>query len=83
MAPGGSRANLAWVTPHVRFDDAVDAPARLVLADAQTNGGLLAAIAAESFGGVMQALERAGVQAAAIGEVIAADGEARIDVEAS
>ncbi len=82
VAPGGSRANLAWVAPHVRLDDAIDPPARLVLADAQTNGGLLAAVGAEAFGAAMQELERAGVQAAAIGEVIAADGEARIDVVA-
>ena len=82
VAPGGSKANLAWVGPHVRFDDAIDAPARLVLADAQTNGGLLAAIAADAFGAVLQALERAGVQAAAVGEVMAADGQARIDVVA-
>jgi len=82
VAPGGSKANLAWVGPHVRFDDAIDAPARLVLADAQTNGGLLAAISPDLFGAVQDALERAGVQAATIGEVIAAEGEARIEVSA-
>lgn len=80
VAPGGSKANLAWVGPHVRFDDALDAPMRLVLADAQTNGGLLAAISPERFEAVLDALERAGVQAAAVGEVVAADGEARIEV---
>ena len=80
VAPGGSKANLAWVGPHVRFAGALDAPARLVLADAQTNGGLLGAIAPDHLDSVLQALEQAGVQAAAIGDVVAADGEARIDV---
>jgi selenide, water dikinase len=83
VVPGGSKANLAWVAPHVRFDEAVDAPTRAVLADAQTNGGLLAAIAPDRFEAVMDALRQAGVQAHAIGEVLAATGgEARIEVVA-
>ena len=79
IAPGGTRANLAWVEPHVRFDVAIDAPARLLLADAQTNGGLFAAVAPERFEEVMSELLRAGVPAAAVGEVAPA-GEARIEV---
>ncbi len=83
VAPGGSKANLAWVGPHVRFDEALDAPARLVLADAQTNGGLLAAIAPHRLEAVQDALERAGVQAAVIGEVTAAEGAPRLEVAAA
>ena len=79
IAPGGTRANLTWVGPHVRFDAALDPPARLLLADAQTNGGLFAAVAPERFEEVMSELLRAGVPAAAIGEV-APVGEARIEV---
>ena len=82
IAPGGSRANLAWVAPHVRFDEAIDPPTRLLLADAQTNGGLLAAIAPDHLAPVLERLERAGVQAAAIGEVLAGEPEARIEVVA-
>jgi len=78
VAPGGTRANLAWVAPHVMFDGAVDPPSRLVLADAQTNGGLLAAVPAERAGDVLAELSRVGVQAVAIGEVLA--GEARLEV---
>ncbi len=79
VVPGGSKANLAWVASHVRFDDAIDAPTRAVLADAQTNGGLLAAIAPDRFEAVLEALRQAGVQAHAIGEAVAG-GEARIEV---
>jgi len=37
--PGGSRRNLDWVRPHV--DSRVDADELLLLAGAQTSGGLL------------------------------------------
>ncbi len=39
--PGGSRRNLAWVAPHAEFGDLSD-DELLLLADAQTSGGLLA-----------------------------------------
>jgi selenide,water dikinase len=41
FVPGGSRRNLDWVRPHV--DAAVDEDELLLLADAQTSGGLLVA----------------------------------------
>jgi selenide,water dikinase len=80
VVPGGTKANLAWVEPHVRFEAGVDGPARLALADAQTNGGLLAAIAPDRLEAVLEALRQSDVQAAVIGEVVASEGEARIDV---
>lgn len=40
---GGTRRNLAWVDPHVRWGGAVNELERLLLADAQTSGGLLVA----------------------------------------
>lgn len=40
--PGGTRRNLDWVAPHVDFGRADD-ETRLLLADAQTSGGLLLA----------------------------------------
>ncbi|WP_037841066.1 selenide, water dikinase SelD [Streptomyces sp. NRRL F-5126] len=39
---GGTRRNLAWVAPHTDFGQA-DEETRLLLADAQTSGGLLVA----------------------------------------
>ena len=39
--PGGSRRNLDWVRPHL--DSAVDDDELVLLADAQTSGGLLVA----------------------------------------
>jgi selenide,water dikinase len=77
--PGGSKANFTWVQPHVRFDDAIHEATRLLLADAQTNGGLLAAVDAAAAPGLLAALIAAGVPAVEIGEVIAGD-PSRIEV---
>jgi selenide,water dikinase len=40
---GGTRRNLDWVMPHTRWIGQVDEIERLLLADAQTSGGLLVA----------------------------------------
>ncbi len=40
---GGTRRNLEWVTPHTSFASSIDEVERLLLADAQTSGGLLVA----------------------------------------
>ena len=39
--PGGSRRNLAWVRPHLHVGAGVEEDDLLILADAQTSGGLL------------------------------------------
>ncbi|MCU1536784.1 MAG: selD, partial [Humibacillus sp.] len=49
FVPGGSRRNLDWVRPHL--DAGVDLDELLLLADAQTSGGLL--IAGEVPGGTV------------------------------
>jgi len=41
MIPGGTRNNLEFVKDIVDWDEAVPELARLILADAQTSGGLL------------------------------------------
>ncbi len=69
--PGGSRANLASVEDRVDFGDVPEA-LRLLLADAQTSGGLLAAVDPAAVEAVTDALEAAGVQAVSvIGEIVA------------
>ena len=80
VVPGGSRANLEWVGPHVRFSGSVDAATRLVLADAQTNGGLLAAVRAGRLDSLLRALADRGVDAVRVGEVRAAPGDAHLEV---
>lgn len=70
VLPGGSRANLDWILPHLRHAPGLDPALRLVLADAQTNGGLLAAVDGAQAGAVVAALRGAGVEVAEVGEVL-------------
>ena len=65
VVPGGSRRNHAHVRPHLMTD--LPEPEQLVLADAQTSGGLL--IATREPDGLRAALADRGVFHAAIGEL--------------
>ncbi len=78
--PGGSRRNLAYAEVITRFSDAVEEPLRLVLADAQTSGGLLLVLPEARANDALAALADGGVgRAAVIGRVLA-DSAGRIDV---
>lgn len=78
VVPGGTKANLTHVSKRVRFPEGLPEDIRWVLADAQTNGGLLASVPARDARKALIALEKAGVDAALIGEV--ARGRPGIDV---
>jgi len=72
VVPGGTLNNLAYVEEQVTFAPEVSRVAQLILADAQTSGGLLISVAAERSGALLDALQDRGVgTAAAIGEVTA------------
>ncbi len=77
--PGGTRSNLAAAAGWTTWAEGVDEADRLVLADAQTSGGLLAAVPRGAVSGTLARLEEAGVRAAAIGAV-SRWGEGRIGV---
>jgi selenide,water dikinase len=64
VVPGGTRRNLASVEPIVDWSERLSEQQRLVLADAQTSGGLLIAVAPEE----ASALESAISTATRIGE---------------
>jgi selenide,water dikinase len=71
MVPGGTQRNLAYVEPSVTFDAAIDSVQRLLLADAQTSGGLLLAVPSERAATLMEALHAHGVPIVAeIGEIV-------------
>jgi selenide,water dikinase len=79
VVPGGSKANLRWVTPNLTVAEGLAATWPTILADAQTNGGLLAAVDRVRTGEVVAALAAAGVaDAAVVGEVL--EGPARLEV---
>jgi selenide,water dikinase len=74
FVPGGSTANLAFAAPSIAFEG-VDDIAKVLLADAQTSGGLLLALPeneARSF------VDRFGAPAAVIGHVRSGAGRIRV-----
>jgi selenide,water dikinase len=68
MVPSGTRANHDFVGAHVDWMGLPE-DEQLVLADAQTSGGLLIAVPEDRAGELMAGLERRGVRAAEIGAV--------------
>lgn len=82
LVPGGSAKNLAYVTPHCTWDAALTENERVILADAQTSGGLLIAVPPERVDLLVRELAaRDTLARAVIGEVIAGDA-GRIEVVA-
>lgn len=66
LFPGGSRRNLAWLGDAVTLDAGVTGTDALILADAQTSGGLLIAIAEARLEELLAALEGEGVGVRAV-----------------
>ncbi len=70
LCPDGTRRNLEFAAPNVTFADAIDEPRRLLMADAQTSGGLLMAVAEADLDRLLAGLaEREVPVCAVIGEV--------------
>ena len=80
VVPGGTKRNLAFAQEVVDFDAAVDPVQRLILADAQTSGGLLVAVAPERTEDLQRALHANGVPVCADIGVITDDSSGRIRV---
>ena len=79
IVPAGTATNLERVVRSVRFPKGLPVDIQHVLAAAQINGGLLAAVPPRHAPKALAALEEAGVAAAAIGELV--PGRPGIDVE--
>jgi selenide,water dikinase len=81
MVAGGTARNHAFVAPEVDFGDHPEAE-QLLLADAQTSGGLLLAVPPSRTEALVTALRRnATLAAAAIGHVTGAStGQARLSI---
>jgi len=75
VAPGGTRKNLTAVAGICDWSQDLGAAARLLLADAQTSGGLLIAVAPERADPLLERLRELGTPAAArIGEITSGPG---------
>jgi cysteine desulfurase NifS/selenium donor protein len=77
VVPGGSLDNLAHVQPHVTWAEGQTEVDKRILADAQTSGGLLVAVAAEGAEALAARFLDKGVKAARVGAVTGA-GQGRI-----
>jgi selenide,water dikinase len=81
IAPSSSRSNLESVREQLDLSAGVSAEDLLLLADAQTSGGLLIAVPAEKVAQLKEELIRNGVTVSAeIGEIVA-DHQGRIAIE--
>jgi selenide,water dikinase len=69
IVPGGTKRNLAFVEPLLKVASDLEEADLLLLADAQTSGGLLIACAEAQAEGLLSALTAAGCVAARIGAV--------------
>ncbi len=81
LVPGGTRRNLRYAAPITVFAESVPEPVRLLLADAQTSGGLLLCLPPANAAEALRRLHDAGCDGAAqIGELTAPAGPPQITV---
>jgi selenide,water dikinase len=80
IAPGGTRANHKFLADWVTYAADVSADEQLLLCDAQTSGGLLAAVPSEMAKDVVRALSKAGTPAADVVGRIDEGGAGKIRV---
>ena len=81
VAPGGTHRNLAYLEKNLVVNSGISHEALLVLADAQTSGGLLISVPADKAAGLMRDMKKAQVPVVAeVGEVIEGP-EIRIEIE--
>ncbi|MBZ0149242.1 MAG: selenide, water dikinase SelD [Pseudorhodoplanes sp.] len=81
LCPGGTRRNLQYAAPHARFATEIDELRQLLLADAQTSGGLLMAVNESRLEQLLADLKaRQTCAASVIGRVVQADRPGNIDV---
>ena len=70
VIPGGTINNLAFVKPHIKFEENISHTDQIILADAQTSGGLLISLPERISEKLLKRLSLMGLRAAKIGSVI-------------
>ncbi|MCB2209384.1 selenide, water dikinase SelD [bacterium] len=79
VVPGGTLNNLDYVSPYVDFDETLSRVDRLLLADAQTSGGLLISLSEDQADQLLADLQTKNIPAARIGRMVD-DNPGRIQV---
>jgi cysteine desulfurase len=64
--PGGTLQNLAYTEPHIQWKEGITENTRIILADAQTSGGLLISSPYDTAGNLLDDLRKGGATAAVI-----------------
>jgi len=82
FVPGGTKRNLESVSGSATFDASLDQAARVLLADAQTSGGLLLAVGEARLGSLLDGLRSRHTPAAAVIGVVTSEAPGRIVVHA-
>jgi len=80
VVPGGTLDNLEHVSPWIDWSPGVSRVQRLILADAQTSGGLLIAVALDDAERLIDELVQRGIQAARVIGRFTGRGSGRIQV---
>ena len=80
IAPGGTHANRKFLVDWVQYAANITDHEQLLLCDAQTSGGLLAAVPAEQAANIVAELHAAGVRAATVIGRISGSGVGKIEV---
>ena len=80
VIPGGSLDNLDHVSPHIDWSDDRSRIDRVLLADAQTSGGLLIALPTDSAETLLQSLRDRQVGSASLIGHFSSNGEGEIKV---
>ena len=80
IVPGGSLDNLDHVSPHVAWRDDRSRIDKILLADAQTSGGLLIALSSDDAQPLLETLRDHGIEAASIIGHFKSKGSGRIAV---
>ncbi len=81
IIPAGTRKNLQYLQPNLKVATDVSEDQLLMLADAQTSGGLLMAVAKEKAAEMLSALEQAGVEPAVqVGEIVPAEADGATEI---
>lgn len=74
MVPGGTKANLEYVTPCIQWGEGIEKEARLILSDSQSSGGMLVSVPRNKEKMFLSTLDRKGVCGVVIGEVVDGKG---------
>jgi selenide,water dikinase len=80
IIPGGSLNNFDFVSPHVSFSNEISRIDRIILADAQTSGGLLISLPEDQAKILLTSLSQKGITTAIVGRMTD-KGEGKIIVK--